>query len=515
MTISQPSRIQRATARGLVTCLLAAGGLAQEPPQRPPVVFELVRADDADGLRRHLVANPTDRDVRNETEEQLIHVAAHRNRRACLEVLLALGANPNATTYNRFTPLHLAASSGHLEVCKTLVKAGARVDPGSVAGTPLQMAAANNARDVASWLQNIGAPLDLESAVYLGDAAWVEKLVRADRELAVSGRVIERAAAQGKTRILELLLDQPRAPDPWEGMHGPAPDVTCFAAAHADTLAMLFARGADPKQTFHGNHIAPGTTLLHLAAKAGATAACRLLLDKGLSPDVADDGGTVPITLAADAGQEEVVALLIARGAAAHRTASGRNSPLHRALVAVDCGYVDAKRAAHVRIAQQLLADGTPLDMTAAVILDRADDVRALLAADPKACGEGGAAVDLLSRAGRMDHRAIVTLLLDAGVPADGKGHGDYSPLHWAAFWNRVEVIDLLRARGAGLEPRTDFQATPLHEAVRCNALEAARHLLEIGADRTARNRDGKTPEQLADDTPRPAAFHALFAAAK
>ncbi|MBK8097715.1 MAG: ankyrin repeat domain-containing protein [Planctomycetes bacterium] len=478
-------------------------------------MFDLVRADDGPGLQKHLAAHPGDRDARNESEEQPLHVAAHRDRRACLDVLLGLGADPNATTYNRFTPLHLAASSGHLEVCKALHRAGARLDPPSVAGTPLQMAAANRARAVAMWLQNVGAPLDLESAVYLDDIAWVEKLVGADRELAVAPRLLERAAAQGKTRILELLLEQPRAHDPWAGIHGPSPDLTWFAAAHADTLAMLFRRGADPALRFHGDRIQPGTTLLHVAAKAGATAACVLLLDKGLSPDVADDGGTTPMTLAAEDGREDVVALLIARGAVAHRTARGRGSPLHRALIAVDSGYRAEDRAAHVRVVERLLADGTPMDMTAAVILDRPDAVRALLLADPKACGGGAPAVDLLGRAARMGHLEIATLLLDAGVPVNGKGYSDYTPLHWAAFWNRVDAIDLLRARSAELDPRTDFQATPLHEAVRCNALEAARRLLELGADRTAKNRDGRTPEQLAADTPRPAEFARLFAPAK
>lgn len=496
-------------------CLGTAGLAGQEPPRRPATVFDLVRADDGPGLQQHLAAHPADRDLRNETEEQPIHVAAHQDRRACLDVLLALGADPDATTYNRFTPLHLAAASGHLEVCKALVKAGAKLCPESNDGTPLQMAAKRNARATAMWLQNMGAPLDLESAAFLGDATWVEKLVRADRELAVTQHLLERMAAQGQTRILELLLDQPRARDPWEGLHEPAPDLTYFAAPHADTLALLFARGADPQQRFGGGRIVAGTTLLHLAAKAGAVAACALLLDRGLSPDVDDATGATPLVAAAMAGKEDAVALLLARGAIAHRTATGRTSPLHCVLIAVDCGYGDAERAAHRRIAERLLADGAPMDMTAAVILDRPDSVRALLAADPKACGEGAPAVDLLGRAARMDHRAIVALLLDAGVPVDGKGHGDYSPLHWAAFWNRVEVIDLLRARGASLEPRTEFQATPLHEAVRCNALEAARRLLELGADRSAKNRDGQTPEQLAGETPRPAGFRALFAAAK
>lgn len=498
-------------ALALATAFASLAG--QTPPSATKAVFDLVRADDGPGLLRHLTDRPADRDVRNESEEQPLHVAAHRNRRTCLAVLLELGADANATTYNQFTPLHLAASSGHLEVCKALVKAGARLDPQSVAGTPLQMAAAANARGVAAWLQNAGASLDLSSAVYLGDEAWVAKLLREDSELKVDRAVLQRAAAAGMTRIVAMLLDRPVVE--WPEWQGRPLDLTWFAAPHVDTLALLLERGADPKIRFHGDRITGGTTLLHRAAEADAVASCDLLIGQGVPVDVKDDAGCTPLALAATAGKTGAVKRLIEHGARSHRTETGRSSALHRVLRGVDEGYRQEERAQRVHLAEMLLDDGTPLDLTAAVILGRIDSVRAMLAADPGVVGEGPAAVDLVSRAARMGRRAIVELLLDAGVPVNGKGYGDYAPLHWAAFWNRVEVIDLLHARGAELNPRTDFQATPLHEAVRCNALEAARRLLELGADRTLKNRDGARPEQLAAETPRPEAFQALFAPPK
>lgn len=54
-------------------------------------------------------------------------MAAEFGHSAVCNILLAAGANLNATRSSGFTSLHIAASKGHSRVCTALLAAGAKV----------------------------------------------------------------------------------------------------------------------------------------------------------------------------------------------------------------------------------------------------------------------------------------------------------------------------------------------------------------------------------------------------
>lgn len=86
----------------------------------------------------------------------------------------------------------------------------------------------------------------------------------------------------------------------------------------------------------------------------------------------------------------------------------------------------------------------------------------------------------------------IAELLLSHGAEIDAAnrhkvfGPGN-RPLHAAVYMDRLDVVELLIARGADVNATDDAGWTPLHLAVANGRLETAQRLLEAGADPNAR----------------------------
>jgi ankyrin repeat protein len=112
----------------------------------------------------------------------------------------------------------------------------------------------------------------------------------------------------------------------------------------------------------------------------------------------------------------------------------------------------------------------------------------ALLAAGPE--------LDVLDAAavGRLDVlRAHIESDQDALAARSPEG---FTPLHLAAFLGGAPAVKLLLAAGMAADADQDNPARvrPLHSAVAARDLEAARALLEAGADPDPRQQGGYTP---------------------
>jgi ankyrin repeat protein len=74
-----------------------------------------------------------------------------------------------------------------------------------------------------------------------------------------------------------------------------------------------------------------------------------------------------------------------------------------------------------------------------------------------------------------------------------------FTALHWAAMRGYSDIIELLVAKGAKIDhPATRQKLTPLHMAAIANRKEALEKLLELGADKEAKNEHGDTPLAIA-----------------
>ena len=114
--------------------------------------------------------------------------------------------------------------------------------------------------------------------------------------------------------------------------------------------------------------------------------------------------------------------------------------------------------------------------------------VALLLAAEPELDIFDAASV---GRAERVTH----LLDRDPGL-RDAWSSDGFAPLHLAAFFGYPEVVRLLLARGAGMNPvaRNPMKVQPLHSAAADGHGEVARLLVEAGAEVNARQEGGWTP---------------------
>jgi ankyrin repeat protein len=95
--------------------------------------------------------------------------------------------------------------------------------------------------------------------------------------------------------------------------------------------------------------------------------------------------------------------------------------------------------------------------------------------------------------------RAIAELLLSRGANVNAQTNDGRSALHMASMNNRTkgkDRIDLLLKNGADVHARTDIGYTPLHYA---RDADIALMLINAGSDTTAKDRDQKTPLEVAE----------------
>ena len=81
---------------------------------------------------------------------------------------------------------------------------------------------------------------------------------------------------------------------------------------------------------------------------------------------------------------------------------------------------------------------------------------------------------------------------------ANGKGE---TPMHAAASQGHLQILQLLRSKGARHDRRTVGGWYPLHHAVRFGHVQAARYLLNMGTPLHVRTREGKSVFDLANAT--------------
>jgi uncharacterized protein len=253
------------------------------------------------------------------------------------------------------------------------------------------------------------------------------------------------------------------------------------------------------------------------AAAKGDLAAVKAVLAKGQDLVNGQDGtGDVALGHAARWGHRDVVQYLLEQGADPRITRGGR-----------DQGWSALFWACGSRANPEIIS----------MLLDHGADVYA------RANHHGAAADTVLHCAARFEHPEVVELLLARGADLSATcGDGDYgyngfTPMQVAAKRENRGVVALLCAHGAGLDlmsaaclgelgrlqalldaspggtaAQDEYGATPLHWALEAGQAEAARLLIDRGADVSARDRRGQTPLLLAALSNEPALAELLLA---
>lgn len=161
---------------------------------------------------------------------------------------------------------------------------------------------------------------------------------------------------------------------------------------------------------------APWAGELHQAAREGDSAAAERLIASGADvQEIDSDTALTPLVEAALAGNEDVVVLLIRKGA----DPRGRDGKGFTALHA-------GAHMGHVEVVELLLEQGVDLD-------DQ----------------ENIARITPLHAAAERDHRDVARVLLVKGAEVDLKTGSGHTPAFMAVLNDHPEMVKLLREHGA------------------------------------------------------------------
>jgi ankyrin repeat protein len=248
------------------------------------------------------------------------------------------------------------------------------------------------------------------------------------------GRTIYQIAKERRHEAIELL-----ARDLRERTTGPETEARAIraiiSAAQSGNIAELRSGlDAHPQLIDAMGGGIKKATALHLAALRNQHAAIRLLIERGADLDRRDfPDNAAPLHFAAAHGDLETIKLLVEAGA----DVDAKGDDYEVGVL----GWATCFRQVREDVADYLRSRGAQLNLWTAIALDRADDVRAMIARQPFLSS---------ARMTRNQHRR--------------------TPLHHAAAKNRARIVQLLLELGADPNATDATGATALTTASQENA---------------------------------------------
>ncbi|XP_077062293.1 poly [ADP-ribose] polymerase tankyrase-2-like isoform X3 [Siphateles boraxobius] len=410
-----------------------------------------------------------------------LHLAAGYNRVKTVQLLLQHGADVHAKDKGDLVPLHNACSYGHYEVAELLVKHGACVNAMDLwQFTPLHEAASKKRVEVCSLLLSYGA-----------DPTFLNCHNRSAMDLAPNTLLRERLAYEFRGHAL---LQAAREAD-----------MACFKK-HLSLETINFKHPLTQETALHCVSTSPYPKRKEI---------CELLLRKGANVNEKNKDFLTPLHLAAEKSHNDIIEVLVKHEAKVNAVDNLGQTALHRAA-----------HRGHLQTCHMLLSAGCDPLITSLQSIQEilqvgtftgdSDTDRQLLEASKsgdlavvkKLCTlqsvncrdlEGRQSTPLHFAAG-YNRVSVVEYLLLHGADVHAKDKGGLVPLHNACSYGHYEVAELLVIHGAVVNVADLWKFTPLHEAAAKGKYEICKLLLQHGADPTKKNRDGNTPLDLVKD---------------
>jgi ankyrin repeat protein len=246
--------------------------------------------------------------------------------------------------------------------------------------------------------------------------------------------------------------------------------------------------------------------LLFEAAHKGCVTSLDTLIKAGASPLARDRLGNVALAIAARMGRLAFVKALLADKANAEQ--------LDRPNVAGSTPLFQAVQADRAAVAKMLIDAGEKVDvanrqgetaLSAAAFNANAELAEALLAHKAPADTVDATGKSVIVYAAARGATRIVEMLLNAGVDPNRRYSADLTALMWAAGHadsapkeEGLRTVKLLIERGATIDLADDRGRTALMIAAGLDHGAIAQALLAAGADRSRRDKTGKSAADLA-----------------
>uniref|UniRef100_A0A8C3XSQ8 Poly [ADP-ribose] polymerase n=1 Tax=Chelydra serpentina TaxID=8475 RepID=A0A8C3XSQ8_CHESE len=417
-----------------------------------------------------------------------LHLAAGYNRVRIVQLLLQHGADVHAKDKGGLVPLHNACSYGHYEVTELLLKHGACVNAMDLwQFTPLHEAASKNRVEVCSLLLSHGADPTLvnchgKSAVDMAPTPELRERLTYEfkgHSLLQAAREADLAKVK-KTLALEIInFKQPQSHE--TALHCA---VASLHPKRKQITELLLRKGANVNEK-NKDFMTP----LHVAAERAHNDVMEVLHKHGAKMNALDTLGQTALHRAALAGHLQTCRLLLNYG----------SDP---SIISLQ-GFTAAQMGNEA--VQQILSENTPVrtsDVDYRLLeASKAGDletVKQLCSPQNVNCRdlEGRHSTPLHFAAG-YNRVSVVEYLLHHGADVHAKDKGGLVPLHNACSYGHYEVAELLVRHGASVNVADLWKFTPLHEAAAKGKYEICKLLLKHGADPTKKNRDGNTPLDL------------------
>ncbi|XP_075836140.1 ankyrin-3 isoform X8 [Microtus pennsylvanicus] len=433
-----------------------------------------------------------------------LHIAAHYGNINVATLLLNRAAAVDFTARNDITPLHVASKRGNANMVKLLLDRGAKIDAKTRDGlTPLHCGARSGHEQVVEMLLDRAAPIlsktknglsPLHMATQGDHLNCVQLLLQhnvpVDDVTNDYLTALHVAAHCGHYKVAKVLLDKKANPNA-KALNGFTPLHIACKKNRIRVMELLLKHGASIQAVTES-----GLTPIHVAAFMGHVNIVSQLMHHGASPNTTNVRGETALHMAARSGQAEVVRYLVQDGAQVEAKAKDDQTPLH---ISARLGKAD--------IVQQLLQQGaspnaattsgyTPLHLSAR---EGHEDVAAFLldhgASLSITTKKGFTPLHVAAKYGKLE---VANLLLQKSASPDAAGKSGLTPLHVAAHYDNQKVALLLLDQGASPHAAAKNGYTPLHIAAKKNQMDIATSLLEYGADANAVTRQGIASVHLA-----------------
>ncbi|XP_028156009.1 protein phosphatase 1 regulatory subunit 16A [Ostrinia furnacalis] len=250
------------------------------------------------------------------------------------------------------------------------------------------------------------------------------------------------------------------------------------AAARNDIeeVRRLLARGVTPDATNED-----GLTALHQCCIDNNEAMMRLLLDNGANVNAEDSEKWTPLHAAATCGNLNLVRILIQRGANLLAVNGDGNMPYDICEEERTLDAIESEMAA--RGVTQRLIDETRAATEMRMLMDVAELVKEGMDLDEPRDNQGATLLHIASANG---YTKVVEFLLEHRASTDVVDHDVWQPVHAAACWGHLEVLELLVQYGADLNVRNKHDETP---ADICEEGEMRARIVRLAAEQEERRR--------------------------